>query len=241
MKWQNILLSSMLVLLLTACNKQNPVSLESEKEKFNINVQNVIKIINENDVSKYPNEYNSYFIDRDYLYANLFNANSLTYESNLSYDLPGYNFNEGTIVRKKDDTLYVSIEGNDFCAIKDFNDSSVAIYNIDEKEKCHKIYIKDEVLKVDIISLDIESYEIYTPGTISNSYVKLNTATNLLDSRAVNYQWYRNGEKLEDGNVIAYTIVADNEDADYYVEVTTPNGDSYKSETINIKINRTNS
>ncbi|MCI9435482.1 MAG: hypothetical protein HFI86_09505, partial [Bacilli bacterium] len=49
---------------------------------------------------------------------------------------------------------------------------------------------------------------------------------------------YRNNEEIPNSNVKTYTITSDFEDADYYVEIIAPNGDSYKSEPVNIKIDR---
>ncbi|MCI9435194.1 MAG: hypothetical protein HFI86_08005 [Bacilli bacterium] len=50
--------------------------------------------------------------------------------------------------------------------------------------------------------------------------------------------WYRNNEEIPNSNVKTYTITSDFEDADYYVEIIAPNGDSYKSEPVNVKIDR---
>ncbi len=244
MKFHNIVLYVILVLTITACNNKNEVDSKNEQKNFEIQVNDVVGIINENDISNYQNEYITYYIDNDYLYGINYNTVTLNYESNLSYDLPDYDFNEGIIVKKNDGTMYLSIESDDFCAIKDFNDSSFVVYNTDEKEKCHKLYTIDDEIKINVFATNLEdsseNYGIYESGTISNGYIKLSSSTNLIDELAVNYQWYRNSEQLDDGNVMDYTIISDYEDADYYVEVTAPDGTSYKSETVNVKIERAN-
>lgn len=243
-KFYLVLFSIFIMFISSSCGNKEKSYLKNDQENFQNNVEDIISIINNVDISEYQNDHNIYKIGDNYLTGLNYNTKNLKYDFIIQRNLGNYNIDNGIIVQMNNKDLYVSIEGSDFCAIKDFNDSSVSIYTIDEKEKCHKLYVLDDEWHVYILAINLEdsssNYGIYESGTISNGYVKLSSSANLLDELAVTYQWYRNDEKLEDGNVMDYTIISDHEDADYYVEVTAPDGTSYKSETVNVKIERAN-
>ncbi len=159
------------------------------------------------------------------------------YEDNSALFL-NYNINDGIIIVNKNGEQYLSVENDKYCAVKDFNESKLTIYNIDNREKCHLNITSNEELSVSLIGKNIEGQEYYSYGTVSDGFISLSALHNILDDFNYIYTWYRNGEEIPNSNVQTYTITSEIEDADYYVEIITPNGEVYKSEPVNVKINR---
>ncbi len=232
---KRLILIYMLVylVLLTACDKKEDKddmnNLSSDKEEFITNVESIIKAVDNNtNFDDLEIEYYSYSVNQNYI------SDMVGFE----YDISKYNINNGAVVENLAGKVYISLENDDYCAIKDFNEEKPRIYDIAEKEKCHHFSLTSEKLYLNIIAYNIENNKRYEFGEISDSYIDLLLKSNLIDSRAVKYKWYRNGVEIPDSNVQTYTITSEIEDANYYVEIITPNGEVYKSDSINVKIDR---
>lgn len=198
-------------------------------------IKNMIETVPNKD--EYQNDYNTYYLQKDYLYGYNYNTTRLEYNYDIviNYD---YEFKSGVIIKNKDNEMYLSIENKDYCAIKDFKDNDISVYDILEKDKCHITHIMDENLSLGIFSKYLDNDELYSSGEVADRTVSLSAFHNILDDGNCTYTWYRNGEKIEDSNVKTYVVTSDYEDADYYVEMTTYEGQTIKSEHINVKISR---
>lgn len=215
-------------ILFVACSKKNNDSnADNNKIQFETNAKKIMDSISNHKINILDSEYYSYMVY----------DNHITDFIDFNYDVSDYGLVDSVIFRNNKG-LYLFLENKDYCAIKDFNDSEINIYNISEKEKCHKFYIIGNEMHLNIYSYNMETTDEYKIGTISDGYISLLAIANLVDSKVVKYKWYRNNEEIPNSNVKTYTITSDFEDADYYVEIIAPNGDSYKSEPVNIKIDR---
>ena len=227
-KFKVILFIIPCILFITACHKENDnIYSINDKEKFEKNTNEIISIIKKDDSNNNISDWNSYYINENYI----------TYNDKYIYDIKKYNMDDGIITIKENNQMYVSLLSGKFCAIKDFEDEKISIYNNGD-ERCHKLHILSENLFMMIYAYDLVGEKEYKPGTIINNYISLTAVTNILDSKSVKYQWYRNDEKIENANVQNYTVAKDYEDANYYVEITTNTGEVYKSESVNVKIDK---
>lgn len=225
-KKKNILLPMLVCLiLLTACKNKNDN--ENNTSTFADDIQKVVGIIEE-DISKSSNSIHSYVID----------AHNIGDGVNFNYDISGYNIERGILYKNENGDLYASFENKEQCAIKDFSDSEFSIYDINEKEKCHKFYYLNDQFRLNILPLTLADNKIYNSGSVANDYIALLVESNILDKNAITYTWYRNGKKIDNSNIQVYTITFEQEDADYYVEMTTNDGQVFKSDPVNVKINR---
>lgn len=208
----------------TACNDNSQT--ESNKKDLKGAATDIINIINNDNQA--DSVENGYVVYDNYIIDNYHH----------SYDISDYDIKDGLVYRDKSGKIYATLENDNSCAIKDFNDNDFTIYNISEKDKCHKFYLLGTDIYLTVIPVDIQTNEVYTPGLISDNYISLLIQENVIDDGAIKYKWYRNDEEISNSNVSLYTIANDVEDADYYVEIIANNGESYKSEPINVKINR---
>lgn len=238
-----------IVLLLTtistiACNKNNVDSSESlllEKQQFEkdvIDVTETVRNIDYNENSITRNYFMTYFIENGLLFSNTYNSINGNMEMNFSKDVSDYRIKSGKIIQFEDGDSYVSIENDKYCAVKDFGDENINIYDISEKSKCHIFYVIGKEINLSIVGESLENNEIYNFGSISDTIIELKPVSNILDDYNCSYSWYRNGELIEGANGRSYVIIDDYEDADYYVKVTTPKGKTKTSDSVNVKIDR---
>ncbi len=217
---------SALIIFTTACsndldNKNN----KNNKSDFKSDINSILDLVNNSGISGVQKSYvihNKYMVD----------------DSQMSYDISDYDIEIGLLYKNENDKVYASLENDESCAIKDFDDNDFTIYDISEKDKCHKFYLLGNDINLVVIPVNIETNEAYVQGTVSNNYISLLVQENILDDGAINYKWYRNDEEISDSSVRIYTITSDFEDADYYVEILTNDGQSFKSEPVNVKIDR---
>lgn len=227
-KWKMLICLLCCSILFVSCSKRNNGSnADNNKIQFETNAKKIMDSINNHKIDILDSEYYSYMIY----------DNHVTDFIGFNYDVSDYGLIDSVIFRNNKG-LYLFLENEDYCAIKDFNDSEISIYNISEKEKCHKFYIIGNGMHLIIYPYNIETKAEYNSGTVSDGYIALSVTENLVDNRMVKYKWYRNNEEISNSNVKTYTITSDFEDADYYVEIIVNNGESYKSEPINVKIDR---
>lgn len=232
------IISLYISLLCVACASNEKIDNDTinDEQVFKENVEKVIDLIYEVDISEYQNKYNLYFVYKDLLSGYNYNNKTLNYDMHVSENIEKYDLTSGIIVQKDNNQIYASIANDNFCALKDFNDDKILIYSIDNQKNCHKFYTYDEE-----ISLNINSYALtydfgIASGTVIDDDVLLQAFNNVIDYESYTYKWYRNGEAIADSNVNRYVVVKEYEDADYYVEMITNEGDVIKSNTINVKI-----
>ena len=226
------------LLFIVGCGKRNNDNIvENQKNEFKTNVENILKLVNNSGINEYQEYGNRYLIKNGYLYGYTRYPKNEGYSLYLIEDIEKYNFSNGVIFQKNSDEIYLSIENKELCAIKDFESNEILIYDMSNSDKCHKYYVNGDNISLNIKTENLNNKE-YIPGTISNEYVSLLAVTNIIDKKSYNYQWYRNDEKIENANVQNYTVAKDYEDANYYVEITTNTGEVYKSESVNVKINK---
>lgn len=228
------------VILLDKKPVEDELKNTDDKENLKIEATKIINIVKNNayDHDAYNNDYNMYYIQNNSIMGN--NLNSLTNE--YDFNLKPYTFQykyikDGFLAENKNGELYVAINGNDYCVIKDFKDNDLKVFDKDDSS-CHIEYINGSELYVFVLPTKIYSNTSYENGSISDEPVSLISASNLLDSDVAIYEWYRNGELIENSNVSTYTVNKETEDADYTVKITTPSGKTVMSEPINVKINR---
>lgn len=231
MKKKLIILLFFISVVCNGCNNND--ALNDKLVDFKKNVNNIIDLIKEIDISSYVNDYNKYYITNDFVYGINYNNSTLNKELNFQKQLNGYNFNYGVIVQRDDKSLYVSIENDNFCAIKDFNDSDISIYNISEQEKCHFSYTSDNEIYLSIVAFSLSDNNIYEANAVANDYVSLMAITNIFDKKSYTYNWYRDNIKISDSNFDTYVIV-DDEDAEYTVEITTKDGQKFMSKPFHV-------
>lgn len=231
------LLSSLLIIMITSCKKNEKVDNVDLKADFETNVDKVISIVSKLNINN-DDKFNKYYISDDVLYG--YNLINNEYTNDLIYDVADYKFEKGIIIKNLDSQIYLSIEGDDYCAIKNFDDVNISIYDISEKDKCHLTVSTDDSIKLNIFGKNIEMDTDYKFGDVSDGYISLVAVSNLVDNRGCIYKWYRNGELIDGVDFMNYIITSDLEDAYYYAEIITNMGDIYKSEIVNVKINRAN-
>lgn len=231
MNKKNILISIFMVfnlLFCTSCDKKNANNdISNDKNDFKNSVESILAEVSSFDYDSNIGNYNEYFIENGYLYG-----------TSIFKDISSYKFKYGSIIKQSNNKIYLSIENNEYCAIKDFDDSTISIYNINDWERCHKLYVDGDKINLSLISTYLSNGQLYDNSIISDDYIMISTLNNILDKRSYKYKWYRNNEEIPNSNVKTYTITSDFEDAYYYVEIIAPNGDSYKSEPVNVKIDR---
>ncbi len=215
----------LLMIFITACSG-NSKKIDN-KQKFENDIKNIIDLISSN-IKDNENKPMGYVVYGNYI----------TNSDNVNYDISAYNISTGILHQNEKGEIYASLGNNEFCAIKDFNESEFTIYNIEEKEKCHKFYILDAEINLTIVPFYTQNNNLYVEGTVSDDYISLLVQENVLDDNAIKYKWYRNSEEINDSNINIYTISKDYEDADYYVEIIANNGQVFKSSPVNVKIDR---
>lgn len=242
-KTNKLILLICVILINTACNDKGNKIVDA-KSQFDADVNSVINIIVNDDISKYQSDIVFYNVENNVLYASSYNVytDTIDLSNYLNVKLDNYTIKDVIVVKKNNGDMYASIENDEYCAIKDFADSEISIYSITNENKCHKFGTLDGSLKLGISAFNIEdntiNYGIYIPGMKNNGYIKLVSVIDLVDPKAINYRWYRNGEEIKNSNVSNYYVTLDQEDADYYVEIITNDGQTIQSEPVNVKINR---
>ena len=222
-----LLMLSSLLLFVTSC--KGKIQKDDNSIKFKEDIKKIINLINDDNSIKGPS---SFILSGEYISG--FDANNeLKY-----FTLESNNIDYGIIYLNEDNKMYASFENSEFCAIKDFDSEDFDIYNIEDKKSCHKFYSSGDETILIITPINIETNEIYQPGTVSNNYIKMFLYENIIDDKAVEYIWYRNGEKIDNNNNNTYTIEKDYENAIYYVEIHSLDGQIIKSNEINIKIDK---
>lgn len=226
-KHSTLILVILSLLLCTSCNKKPAIDDSNNSNEFSNNVENVLEMVKGFNNQDYLDGNIRYFIENGYLFG-----------VNTFEDVSNYNFNYGSIIKKDNNEIYLSIENDEYCAIMDFGDTNISVYNISEWGKCHRTYIDGDEIRLSIMAINLSSGKEYKDNTISDDYISLSIVDNILDKRSYKLAWYRNGEKINDLDVSDYFITLDQEDAEYYVEIVTIDGQIFKSEPINVKINR---
>lgn len=237
----DIFLVSICSLLLTACQNNGKQDMIDEKQNFKNYIEEIIVIVKNNSDLKIEyknNSLNSYNVYENRIIGFNYNNDLKDFGYNLDYSIVNYNVNKGIIYEKNNGEIYLSLETDEFCAFKDFNDSEIKVYDISEEEKCHKFNIIGNEIFLTISANDIESKKNYDFGTISDGYISLTAISNILDKYGCVYKWYRNNELIENINIEEYVIPLDKEDADYHAEIIIPDGTIVKSNVINVKIDR---
>ena len=217
-----LVLTLVCLILLSACNNG-----KNSKEKFETEVNNIISAL-----EKYEEK-----IKFEYKYFSIENG-TINDWFGFEYDISDYNINDGIIAKNSDGDIYLSVENEEYCAIKDFGTDEAIIYPIKEKSNCHKTHITGENLKTFISGKNNQGKNDYNFGDISKNNVVLLVNTNLIDSSNCSYKWYRNGLELDNLNSKRYEIDLSYDDAFYSVEVTTPEGLSVKSESVHVVITK---
>ena len=132
-----------LLTLFTGCNKEEKVI--DEKNIFREHVQSIIDIVDEEkNLINYELAYYSYGITNGYLQSPFGN----------SYDMIDNSINKSFIFVNNKLELYLSLETDKYCAIKDFNDNQFSIYDISENENCHKF----NTINNEEISISLSAY-----------------------------------------------------------------------------------
>ena len=83
-----------------------------------------------------------------------------------------------------------------------------------------------------------EQKEFYDPGSINEDYVYMVVGSDIVDSKAVIYNWYRDDVKIASTTDNTYKVRKNKENANYYVEIVTPNGKVINSDVVNILIEK---
>lgn len=216
-----------LMFCVTACN--NKTNNEENNQSFKDDIKNAINLVKSDSNVSNPV---AYVLSDGYI-SGFDGNNELKY-----FDFKNDNVNYGVIYVNEENKIYASLENDKYCAIKDFDDEDFTIYSLDEEEKCHKFYTVNSEISLNITPLNLETNDVYKEGTVSNGYISMLLIDNIIDDKAVDYTWYRNGEKIESSNVNNYVIATNYEDATYYVEVKSADGQTAKSNSLNIQIYR---
>ncbi len=233
-----IFLTLICSLLSTACqdnSKQNEIDTKQKLKNYTEEIINIVKNNSNLKIEYKNNSFNNYSVYNDRLIGINYNSDLKDFDYNLDYNISSYNINNGVIYEKNNGDLYVSLENDEFCAFKDFDETEVKIYDISGKEKCHKTYILEEK-STEILAITLVEGLVYEPNTVSKDYIQFIVTSNILDKYGCIYKWYRNDEEIENSNIENYVIPLDKENADYHLEITTPDGALVKSNIINVKI-----
>lgn len=197
-----------------------------------------VKMYDTNNRSDYMNQYNSYYINNGVLNGYNYNTTKGEFVNNLNHSFGVekgiYN---GKIFIKNDDSIYFSISNGQKCYVKVLENEEIEIYNVSEKDKCHRAYVLSEELSVDLFIYNFDTGVVYNEGEISASSLLISINTNLLDVDAATYKWYRNGVLIENNSSSSLLLESD-EDATYYVEMFSFDGKTAKSEGTTIKIKK---
>lgn len=219
------------------CSKKNN-NIVDNKQQLLDTVNLIINTVDNVDIEEYQNQYNSYYVEDGFVYGINYNINNSTNTLNLFETIEGSNGLNGVIVKNINNDMFLSVENNMYCVIKDFKDSEVSVYDISDKNSCHRLYTDDNNIKVNVSGIKTSNYDFYQSGTNSNDYVSLNATNNIFDKNSYTYTWYRNNEQIENSNIDTYVITSKNENAYYHVELLTYNGQLIESEKFHVIINR---
>lgn len=226
-----------LLLLITGCNNNSNTNQVNDNSEFYQNIEELVKIVDSIDTTDYENEYNKYYINDSNIYGLNYNTKELKYELNLNKDLSYLNLSDGVLVKNKQGDIFLSINNDKYCAVKDFSSSKILVYSFDDVN-CHRTYADSELINVSVSGIQMSNDKVYKAGYVSNDYIYLKVICNIFDKKSYTYTWYRNNEIIENSNINEYTITANNEDAEYVVEITTIDGQSIKSEPFHVIINK---
>ena len=217
------------MIMLTACsNSKQQNKVIENKDKFSNNVNSILSVINDNKSDK-----------TGFIYFNYkFDTSSIEDGIGFKYDISSFDLTDGIISLNSNGDVYLSVESDEFCAIKDFTDKSFTVYDIEEQEKCHRYHVfGNESIKL-LLYKNSEQKEFYNPGSINEDYVYMVVGSDMVDSKAVIYNWYRDDVKIASTTDNTYKVRKNKENANYYVEIVTPNGKVINSDVVNILIEK---
>lgn len=221
-----------------SCGKKENNEDDNKFENLKNLSSQIINLIEENSITEgFSNQYNQYNISDGKIYGFNYNANTKLYEYNLNY--MGFdNIVEGLVIENSQNEFYLSLKTKELCAIKNFEENEINVYDIAEEEKCHTFQSKDKTVYLNIEGIKEIDYTIYEAGQVTNSNIILLAGSNLIDPNSTKYNWYRNGELIEGEVSNEYIVSSNSEDANYYVEIILSDGKSVKSKPINVKIQK---
>ena len=227
-----------IICLLTGCGKKEETN-KKGREIFTQNVERLIDAIenNKHDINSLETEYIYYNLVSNELVGYYYNNQISNLDYILKYEVSDMNMESIKFVENKIGELYLSIKNNDFCAVKDFKDENFEIYNVNEHEKCNIDLIAEEDVFVEVFGIDMVANKMYVSGNLSNNGLELMASTNILDTTNCSYRWFRNDVEIKNSNVPIYVVNKD-ENAYYFVEVTTADGKKARSISIHVVISK---
>lgn len=172
---------------------------------------------------------------------NLINYNSISngYMNNTISENLIYNMNDGIIIESNNGNQYLSFSNNKYCAVKNFDENELTIYNIENEENCHLNIIIGNDYEISLFGKALNGTKIFNSGDTANEILELNVLINILDDYQYSryfYRWFRDGKEIVDADDYKYIINLHDEDAEYYVEVTTTDGKVITSEPFHVVI-----
>ena len=106
---------SALIIFTTACS--NDLDNKNNKSDFKSDINSILDLVNNSGISGVQKSYvihNKYMVD----------------DSQMSYDISDYDIEIGLLYKNENDKVYASLENDESCAIKDFDDNDFTIYDI---------------------------------------------------------------------------------------------------------------
>ena len=202
-------------------NLQNEV-IENENDDVKTSLNNLINNIKDTNPS----------LENENLKYKVYNVYD-NYSQEIKYNL------SGKIVFDSELNYYVSVESKNYCYFKDFLDKEIKVFNISEKEKCHKIYINGDSVNVNVVAQNLKNKnEKYESSTVINNDIKLVAKSNFIDCANCTYRWFRNQVEIPNTNINEYKIKDSVEDANYSFELTTSDGKKYNSDIFHVVIKK---
>ena len=158
----------------------------------------------------------------------------------FSYVFDDMSFTSGTVVVNPQQQFYISMENDQICAKKDFDSDEIEIYDISEKEKCDSDIVLNGDPFIDIMAAySLTNKEFYySDDVIPEGPISFYLISNIMDCSNFTYKWFRNGEEIPDSNFAIYTVTAEQEDAEYYFEAISPDGQTYTSSKFHLIIQK---
>lgn len=230
-------------LFITSCKRNNSDNNNSLRiDDFSKDVNDIINIIQttDYDMDKFSSDYNLYYINKNRVYGYNYIPTEDTMGYNMDVPLDGYNIVEGFVIQNFDGKLYATMKNDKYCAIKDFDEEEIIIFDIKYESDCHRTYLSSEDLMLKITGKNNESQTDDNYNFIDDEPITLSAISNILDDFRCVYTWYRNGEEIENSNIRNYVITSEVDGAYYSVKVTLPNGKSAVSNPVSVKINYNN-
>ena len=226
------------IFLLSACGNKVD-NAKKEKEEFTENVVKIIDVIKNNEYNRnnFSSYYNYYNLVSNELIGYNYNSEISALDYNLKYDVSNMNLNVIRIIDNKLGEVYLSIQNDKYCAVKNFKDEQFNVFDVNDFEKCNIDVVDGEEIFVGIVGFEIGTTKMLSFNEISSKGIELKASTNILDTTYCSYRWFRDGIEIKNSNVPNYVINSD-ENAFYSVEVITADGKVMKSNSIHVVIKK---